>query len=301
MSKKSILVIGDIMVDRYTYVQTQRNAPEAKIPVWDTVTEEDRPGGAANVALNLLALGSDEVEVFLAGIADKKDVQMLSRRGINTYLCHGYETMVKHRFVNKDTSEYLFRSDNFQKFSQQSVELFEKALDHFIPGHKFDAVVFSDYDKGTLTKDMYVQVALGRTDLVVVDSKRVDLSMYAGSQVLKVNEEEYSRQVSKGPYTSVESLFDYVVVTKGKNGSELRQQERSKSNDKMYVNHVEQFPVISVNAKDVTGCGDTHTAAMTFALLKSKDIRMAVKFGNACARNVVQKFGTSVVEVSSEK
>lgn len=294
--KKTILVVGDVMVDRYTYVQTERQAPEAPIPVWDVLRDEYRLGGAANVAHNLKALGGDEVEVHLAGVIDHADRRMISSLGIETILCAGTETMVKHRYVKEGKNEYLFRSDSFKSFSSGSRSTFLKSLDHFLPAHRFDAVILSDYNKGTICEEV-VQRLKGRSDLNVVDSKRVDLKLFEGFSILKVNEHEYSVQVSRGPYTCVESLFDYVVVTKGKKGSELRQCEKQASGPNRYVVHTENFPVISVPAKDVTGCGDTHTAAMTFSLVKNNgDVRSAVKFANACARNVVQKFGTSVVD-----
>lgn len=309
--KKRILVVGDIMVDRYTYVFSERVAPEAPIPVWDKVEHENRLGGAANVAHNLVALGGDEVEVYLAGIADAPAKRMFSRLGIDTVLCSGAETMYKDRFVDKQTMSYLFRCDNMRKFSAEGKSSFRKCMDILSRGLLFDAVIFSDYDKGTIDNEI-VQLAaqqsmLTNQALVVVDSKRIDLSIFKGSHVLKVNESEYSTQVSHGPYRCVEELFRAVVVTKGSKGAELRQAVKSvvdnrtnvpvviDSNENTYIVNSEEFPTIAVNARDVTGCGDTHTAALTFSLLKNDDIRLAVKFANECARNVVQKFGTSVV------
>lgn len=294
-----VLVVGDIMVDRYTYVTSSRKAPEAPIPVWDELSHENRLGGAANVAHNLKALGGDEVEVFLAGIVDSADRKMISRLGIDTVMCTGFETMRKHRYVDEG-SQIIFRCDDRRSFRAQSVETFEACLQHF-RGHLFDSIIFSDYDKGTITRSVVDELAPAVVGgLTVVDSKRVDLSMFRGAHVLKVNEHEYSAQVSRGPYTNVEELFRHVVVTQGARGAQLRQSVQTLGEERAYVGkyivNSEDFPTISVPAKDVTGCGDTHTAALTFALLKNGDIRNAVKFANECARDVVQRFGTSAAQ-----
>ena len=294
---KKILVVGDVMIDKYIFAMTSRQAPEAPIPVWDEVAYELRLGGAANVANNLKALGGDEVEVYLAGIVGLLDKKMISRAGINTILCAGNESMYKTRYIDSHSKKHMFRVDNIRTFSPESKTHFLRCLQHFLRGHVFDAVIFSDYDKETINLDV-MEIVIPTSKLTVVDSKRTDLSMYKGAQLLKINEYEYATQLSRGPYLNVESLFDYVVVTHGSKGAELRQHEVTKSDERRYMVHSENFAVDPVNVQDVTGCGDTHTAAMTFSLLKNQDVRLAVRFANACSRNVVQKFGTSVSDVS---
>ena len=295
---KKVLVVGDIMIDRYIYVSSERQSPEAPIPVWDELYLENRLGGAANVAHNLKALAGDDVEVFLAGTVGLQERRMISRLGIDTVLCSGVETMVKRRYVDEKNKKYLFRADSVKKFSEESSRMFYKTLDHFLTGHVFDAVVFSDYNKGTIDTGI-VDALRMKAGLCVVDSKRIDLTMYAGMQVLKINELEHAAQIARGPYVGVEGLFDYVVVTHGGKGAELRQYDHVKSGALKYVIHSENFSVQPVKNSDVTGCGDTHTAAMTFSLLKNKDMRLAVKFANVCASDVAKKFGTSISDVLS--
>lgn len=303
---KRVLVVGDIMVDRYTYVRTERFAPEASIPVWDEVSHETRLGGAANVAHNLKALGEDDVDVCLAGICGGflSEIEKIS---IDTRACEVGQTMVKERYVDYNLGKHVFRSDNFKNFFYERTVGLERRIETLLASEKFDAVVYSDYDKGTISPRV-VELTKNLSALTVVDSKRIDLTLFKGLSVLKVNEHEYSIQVSKGPYTNVESLFQSVVVTKGSKGAQVRQAveqitdrrrenepEVVQSSNSRYIIDSEDFPTIAVKAIDVTGCGDTHTAAMTFSLLFYDDLRRAVKFANECARNVVQKFGTSVV------
>jgi D-beta-D-heptose 7-phosphate kinase/D-beta-D-heptose 1-phosphate adenosyltransferase len=303
--KKRVLVAGDIMIDNYVYVTSNRIASEAKIPVWDVVKQERRLGGAANVAHNLKILGVNDVEVYLSGIVDERDRKIIENIGINTILCSSGSTMRKDRFVD-DNMKYVLRCDNFKSFDQNRIDVFKRMLSFFLSAeiHKFDAIIFSDYDKGTLNAQIVDLIVKSCSPgFIVVDSKRLDLSMFKGSLVLKINEFEYSRQVSKAPYVNVESLFTNVVVTKGKDGAELRQMLKSikdshknvvSANDERYITLTENFPSLSVATSDVTGCGDTHTAAMTFSLLAHDDLRMAIRFANECSRKVVQKFGTSV-------
>jgi len=297
-NKKKILVVGDVMIDRYVHVKTERQAPEAPIPVWDEVSVEHRLGGAANVAHNVAALGGDEVEVFLAGLVEPKYKKMISSFGINTILCTGEETMIKNRYVDENM-KYLLRADNIKKFTKKTFYGLHKCLEHFLPGHEFDAVVYSDYDKGTIDEKVVELIRkITNPKIVTVDSKCTDLSMYRGSTILKINEFEHANQISKAPYKSVEQLFKYVVVTHGSKGSELRENVAQYGTDRSYATTAEMFVGESVKATDVTGCGDTHAAALTFSLVKNSDVRLAVKFANACARNVVQKFGTSVSDVN---
>lgn len=287
-----VLVVGDIMLDQYTFARTERRAEEANIPVWDEVRNEYRLGGAANTAHNLKAIGKEEVEVHLAGMCGSAVVShLLDGAGILRDRVMGGSTMTKRRFVD-ETQKYVMRLDNFRRFDPAEVDFFEMMMDYW--PQSFDAAIISDYDKGTITEKI-VKLVRNVSGFVVVDSKREDLRVFEGTNVLKVNESEHGAQSSSKLYTNFTKFFEYVVVTRGKDGADLLQCEQVKSTDKRYIIHRENFPADKVTAKDVTGCGDTHTAAMTFALLKNREIRNAVRFANQCAGKVVQQFGTSVV------
>lgn len=301
--KLRILVIGDIMLDHYTYVTSTRTSEEAPVPVWDEVGDDYRLGGAANVAANLASIGGEEVEVHLAGIAGSyKLMNLIDLAGVKHERVFGHQSMVKRRYVDRLTTKILARVDNFKEFDPEETDFFQMMTEYWA-GDTFDAIIFSDYDKGTLTDDV---VSMFRTSdsLVVVDSKRADLRIFSGADVLKVNHEEYSAQVSNRLYPNVCAMFKNVVVTRGGDGADLIMCERDRSEGDAavshvltghrYVNHTEHFPISPTTVVDVTGCGDTHTAAMAFCMLKTKDIRSAVKFANQCAGQVVKQFGTSV-------
>lgn len=296
-----VLVVGDIMLDHYTHVKSERQAEETNIPVWDEARQEYRLGGAANVAHNLKCIGKDEVDVHLAGICGSSVIShRLKELHIGSERVIGHETMVKRRFIEND--RIIFRLDNFKRFGEEEVEFFEMMMNYYSE-QSFDAVIFSDYDKGTLT-DQIVNTFKKLAPFVVVDSKRYDLRLYEGCDVLKVNSSEYSVQVSNKNYENFAGFFKNVVVTQGQRGADLIQSDPSRSASQKridgsfigssYTNHIEHFPGELAVAKDPTGCGDTHTAAMTYTYLRTKDIRNAVRFANFAAAQVVQKFGTSV-------
>lgn len=304
---KRVLVVGDVMFDKYNYVKTERQAPEAPIPVWDSQRIEYRPGGAANVAANVRSIADKvnpkDIAVYLLGIVDKSDsgreIHALNGYGVSLmFLAHGH-SMIKERFVNN--GKIIFRHDDSKFFDPDDVAYFEKLSLGYVFKQTFDAVVFSDYDKGTITQKV-VDRFRKMSKISVVDSKRADLGIYEGCNVLKLNEFEYSKQVSLAANspskTPIEMKFANVVVTKGSRGAELRQfsgaRYDSENNTIQYSTFTEEFPTAKVKQVDVTGCGDTHTAAMTVSLINDPDPRRAVKFANECASQVVQKFGTTI-------
>lgn len=150
----------------------------------------------------------------------------LRNNDITKYTLTVNQTMLKTRYVDVNTNKYLLRCDNIKKFSEEYARQLEMALTRDSGILPFDVVVFSDYDKGTITQPI-VEFFKKKAKKIIVDSKRRDLSMYDRCNVLKVNEHEYSNQVSdpEKPYTWVEELFDYCVITKGASGAELRQAE----------------------------------------------------------------------------
>ncbi len=302
---KKVLVVGEIMVDRYVYVETTRNAPENGLPVWDELQTDYRLGGAANVANNIQAIGGPNIQVEIAGILGncKPSRDLLRLMGIKTDLCFGGSTMYKTRYVCEDDQKIFMRSDNMKKFPVDDIDSFKSFMNFCMFGRNYDMVVISDYNKGTVIPEI-MEVLKKSAPTIIVDSKRSDLRLFKGSTILKVNEEEYANQVSSKLYDNVESLFECVVVTRGSAGADLRigdsgfhkkhGQWITSQAISRYSTHIEHFPVKPVEkVVDVTGCGDTHTAGMAVSMVLGLDIRDAVRFANTCARDVVQRFGTS--------
>lgn len=293
---KNVLVVGDVMCDEYVYVETTRRAAEARIPIWDVAQTEWRLGGAGNTAHNLKKMAPN-TDIFLVGLFDDELADLIRNTGMAA-ITHGFyetsENLKKTRYVLPDGT-FGARVDSFKKFDPNEARDLADYVDRLSKSWPiFDAVVVSDYDKGTVTEQL-LDVLRPRARFIVVDSKREDLRLFSGSKLLKLNELEYSVQVSSKLYPNFTSLFDYCVVTKGKAGADLLQCDRVKSNDRKYVIHRESFSATTAHARDVTGAGDTHTAAMVSYLLEDEsDVRNAVRYANIKAAEVIQKFGTSV-------
>jgi len=301
MVPKKVLVIGDIIYDRYVYVKTERMSQEASdVPIYDVEEEDEvRLGGAANVAANIQALGGDEVEVYVSGICGVGEQYEMTHHGLIPNRCYASrDRMEKCRFI--DGATHIFRVDNRKKFSSSDVCIFEDKMERTT--FDFDAVIFSDYDKGTITKSI-VKKAIESDALVIVDSKRPCLSMYRGADVLTFNLEEFSHQIYRSEYPYVEELFKYVVITMGAAGARLHWIDSIDTSippgvvkGRYKVSSMEFEATDIDDVVDTTGCGDTHTAAITMGLLRDPgNIIDSIIYANKCAAIAVQRFGTTRV------
>jgi bifunctional ADP-heptose synthase (sugar kinase/adenylyltransferase) len=292
MSKK-ILVVGDVMSDEYIYVSQGQKAPENKsIFTRKEVYRETRFGGAGNTALNIRNLCDGCDRVYLAGSTFGESFKYEEQR-INV-LPSRRVPFKKVRYIDKDTNTILFRFDEDETISQDEITLTEEQIIKAIKNHKFDVVVVSDYNKGCITRRIVQE--LGSIPLRIVDSKRKDLRMFKGFDILKVNEDEYSAQVSmhKEYGYPFHYLFEAVVHTRGSKNTELSFLNKELSTKDKYITHNEAFEVEKIKCVDVTGCGDTHTAALCCSLLCDKDIRKAIKYANRMATMKAQQFGTGI-------
>lgn len=300
--RKKVLVVGDVILDHYVYMKSERMSAEAPIPVYLGSEEEVRLGGAANVAANLASLSKDEsIDVYLAGISSVSAEKMIVRAGVKSLLLTipDQDAIVKKRYVDSSDMKYVMRIDSAKNVENfHSLALYEMLSTRIAECREFDYVVVSDYNIGTITDELAAfLLELGRP--ILVDSKRRDLRIYSGSYLLKVNESEYDVQIASKDYPCVESLFKHVVITRGSKGADLSICTSFDHNKKSYRLDKENFPVSLVKPVDVTGCGDTFLAGLTYFLVsKTNDLRTAIRFGNICASAVVKQFGTSIVRLS---
>jgi len=233
-TKYRILLIGDKCLDIYQYGTIDRLSPEAPVPVFVPTHKETRAGMAGNVADNLEALGCD--------------VNFL----------HGNESQ-KTRLIDSRSKQQIVRIDN--DVVSQPIE-FEIATPKV-----YDAIVISDYNKGTVSYDL-VEEAIATRIPVFVDTKKTDLERMQGAWV-KINSLEYSK---------IKSECTGLIVTEGEKGARI-------------VHHDVHDPAPKVEVVDVTGAGDTFLAALTYQYLVTKDIAMAVAFANRAASITVQHLG----------
>ena len=296
-ANKKVVVIGDLMVDRYWQGGTSRISPEAPVPVVKVSEIEDKPGGAANVAIGLAKLG---VAVTLIGIVGDDEngrilTHLLEAAGVECKFCvsSNYATITKLRILSRH--QQLIRLD----FEDVHVNLddlhaLENLCKQSIPNA--DAVIFSDYAKGALTEvSKLIDLANESQVASLVDPKGNDFSIYKNATLVKPNLAEFETIVgacvneadffAKGEKLRDELSCQALLVTRGEHGLVLF--EKGKSPLLLATAAKEVF--------DVTGAGDTVIAVLTAVYTTSKRLADAVDYANQAAGYVVGKLGTATI------
>jgi len=298
-SDKHILVVGDIMLDRYTFGNVERISPEAPVPVLHKTSEEYVLGGAANAAHNVMALGA---RVSLAGVVGADDNEktivfdLLSEKGIDNscILLHKTKpTIVKQRFYAG--SHQIFRADTEDISSLIAHEenwILEQISKDIV---EFDAIIFSDYAKGLFSENFTQNlIRLGRehNKLMIADVKPSRYHYFQGVDYITPNLKE-AREMAQDETGSVEQV-----------GTTLAEELRcticiTAGADGMYVfpkdGGSKHLPASKVSVFDVTGAGDTVLAVMAVGLCSGLNLVDAAKLANYAGSLVVQKIGTATV------
>jgi rfaE bifunctional protein kinase chain/domain len=295
LQRARVLVVGDAMLDRYLFGEVERISPEAPVPVVRVTREELRPGGAANVALNVKALGpgvtlitvvgDDEPARNLEGLLRTHGVEVVIGRDPHLYTC------VKLRVIGR--AQQLVRVD-FE--SQPDHEILSDMLTDYTRAlPSYDAVLFSDYGKGGLTHiPRMIELARAAGKPVLVDPKGDDYSRYAGATVITPNRAELAQVIGawkseeqleeRAQRLRVESRLDGVLLTRSEEGMSLFD---AAGHDRVPAQAREVF--------DVTGAGDTVIATLAAMLACGMTLREALPIANRAGGIVVGKFGTATV------
>ena len=231
--KFKILLIGDDCLDVYQFGTVDRISPEAPVPVFECTHQDTKPGMAGNVAKNLEALGCE----------------------VN-YLHN--ETSTKTRLIDVRSKQQIVRIDNDSKCTPLT-------FDTVIP-LGYDAIVVSDYNKGTVTYELLKELREGFTGPIFVDTKKTDLAQLEGC-VIKINQLEYNR---------ITSRCTDLIVTQG---------------DKGAVWNDIHFTTRRVEVADVCGAGDTFLAALTYKYLLDSNMAPAINFAIRASAVTVQHIG----------
>lgn len=300
ITPKTILVVGDLLIDRYTFGATKRISPEAPVPVLLISKEEAKAGGAGNVALNLVTLG---MKVRLLGrVGDDEPGNMLSSmldaEGVDTSGIlreKGFPTSTKTRLIAG--SQQLLRVDK-EKCSLLSSEIEEQVLSS-LPAltEGVDLIAISDYAKGFLS-DKVLRAVIDRATAqaipCIVDPKGTDFQKYAGCTILKPNESE-TFQAAQGHASLEDAAFSLLnkvpmnalMVTRSEAGISL-----------FYPSgKCEHFPVIRKEVRDCTGAGDTVLATISAALASNLSLPEAISLANIAAACSVEVIGCARVSL----
>jgi len=295
-----VLVLGDVMLDSYWSGNTQRISPEAPVPVVHVQDHYRRPGGAANVALNIAALGSQALLIGLVGDDENATLleSALTAQGVQARLLRtpNGQTITKLRIMSRN--QQLIRLDTEDGFIHYDHDtLLAHALDAL---DDVDVVVLSDYNKGTLRPILSAFLAHCRSinKPVLVDPKGSDFSIYAGATLLTPNMSEF--EAVAGNSDSDDTLqqqaqqliqqhqLDGLLVTRSEKGMALFQQQASAF----------MLPAQVREVFDVTGAGDTVIAVLSAALGAQFSLHDSVRLANLAAGIVVGKTGTATVSLA---
>jgi D-beta-D-heptose 7-phosphate kinase/D-beta-D-heptose 1-phosphate adenosyltransferase len=295
-----ILVIGDVMLDRSVWGEVDRISPEAPVPVLRSVRTTNAPGGAANVAMNLVGLG---VKVTQAGFwgndAEMRELSgLLSASGVDCsgMVMSGHVTISKTRIVSRNQQLLRLDVENAEPHpAEEQQALLERSLAAVSAA---DAVILSDYAKGALSSELcraVIAEARERRIPVLVDPKGQDFYKYAGATTICPNLQELAlatgidRRNLGDLLSAAQGLvsrlnIDYMTVTMSEKGMRI-----------LYSDSFLHFPTRAREVFDVTGAGDTVVATLAASLAAGLDAEAAVTLANLAAGIVVAKTGTSPI------
>lgn len=303
-SQLSILVIGDVMLDKHIYGEVKRISPEAPVPVLKVERESYNPGGAANVADNLSSLG---IKTYLAGTVGNDEqgeilLKNLTGKNIDTSciiktskptiqkirgLSHLRGVVHQHliRIDYEDTSNLTEEDEN------KLFELVEGKID------KIQGIILSDYAKGTLTGGLLKRIiglAKQKGKLITADCKPINIELYKGVDFLKPNKKEaiemtLTEDLEKAGKILSEKLNSNIVITKGSDGCILFEKNKEPI----------KIPAVNRRFQDVAGAGDAFLSVLTAAVLSENDFKKSTELANKAANIVVNEPG--VTTISREK
>jgi rfaE bifunctional protein kinase chain/domain len=295
LSKARVLVVGDVMLDRYWYGAVDRISPEAPVPVVRITREEERNGGAANVAYNIVTLGAQSSLLTVVGEdeASHKLEALVAGTGIQTHFGRDpdLKTTVKLRVIGRQ--QQLLRVDFENTPKTEILASQSAAFATLMPEH--DAVLFSDYGKGGLAhvSDM-IEQARARDKPILIDPKGTDFSRYKNASIITPNRVELQQVI--GPWLNESDLQTKCQNLREQLGLAAVLLTRSEEGMTLFDSQGQ----LHVNAQarevfDVTGAGDTVIATMAAMVAAGMSMREALPLSNRAGGLVVGKFGTATV------
>nr|WP_267874841.1 D-glycero-beta-D-manno-heptose-7-phosphate kinase [Duganella aquatilis] len=295
MDKVRILVVGDVMLDRYWFGDVSRISPEAPVPVVRIERREARLGGAANVARNAAALGAQAGLLGIVGNDEAGDEvqRLLEGDGIRSYLKRdeAISTIIKLRVIGRQ--QQMVRID-FEEAPTDTV-LRDKLLQFKALLADYDVIVLSDYAKGSLVAvaDM-VAAARAAGKVVMVDPKGDDFTRYSGATMLTPNKSEFKHIV--GSWSSEEQLTAKAQALRTQLRLDALLLTRSEEGMTLYTDGAQfHMPAQAREVFDVSGAGDTVIATMACMLGAGAGWQEAVETANRAGGIVVGKLGTATV------
>src|SRR3974390_2295951 len=304
IASRTVLCVGDLMLDEFVYGEVSRISPEAPAPVIAVQRTETNIGGAGNVARNVASLGARCIFVGLVG-EDEAGAQLKARlsrdSGIESVLVAdpARPTTRKMRFVSEHFSTHMLRAD-WELAQPAAAEIEQKLIDAILPQiARADIVLLSDYAKGVLTARVIrniIDAARKAGKRVIVDPKSLNFAIYRGATLLTPNRKEFS-EATRSRADTTESIAEAaqdamqladceaILVTRSEHGMTLVPRKGE-------AIHVPAHPV---KVRDVSGAGDTVAAALALVMATGADWETCLRMANAAAAVAVSKKGTASV------
>lgn len=302
-SNLHILVIGDLILDRYILGKSNRLSPEAPVPVIIPVSEYSVPGGAANVSLNLSSI---QVKTSCLGVVGndfrgKELAALLKENGVNisgVIQSSNFPTTVKKRVYLND--KQVLRIDREQPLDSSNDSEIIQTIKRTM--QDVDGIILSDYNKGVLNKNIIsfvISLAQENNVPVIVDPKKDNFDPYKGATIITPNLKEFSQAVKIKERNEMEIIklakdqinknnFQNLLITEGENGMTLVGKDFAK---KIHANVVKN--------PDVTGAGDTVVAIFSAFFCLTGDIFFSAQIANRAASHVVSKLGTAYIALEN--
>jgi rfaE bifunctional protein kinase chain/domain len=293
-----VLIVGDVMLDRYWFGDVERISPEAPVPVVKIARTDERPGGAANVARNAAALGAQVALISVIGDDEpgRSLERLLAADHVRTSLHRdaALPTTVKLRVIGRQ--QQLLRIDFETMPSNTALDAKLADFERTLPD--FDVVVLSDYGKGGLAHiARMIEQARARGTPVLVDPKGDDYGRYRGATLLTPNRNEFrevagswrteAELAAKAQAMRAELAIGALLITRSEEGMSLYTDQGA-----------QHFAAQAREVYDVSGAGDTVISTLGVLLGARADLGSAVRIANQAAGVVVGKLGTAVVHPS---
>ncbi|MEO0144327.1 MAG: PfkB family carbohydrate kinase [candidate division WOR-3 bacterium] len=295
--KSKVLVIGDIMLDKYYFGDVERISPEAPVPVVHIRKIESRIGGAGNTALNLKNLG---IEVDILGIVGNDEngnelLNLLKEKNfhLNYIIKIDNITTTKIRVISRN--QHLLRID-FEEVKALNREIENKVINIIEEIVKnYDLVIVSDYNKGLITEKIS-QIVINMSKFTIIDPKGRNWNKYKGANIITPNVKELSEglNISLENEDKILEEAGKIAVKKFNFGSILitRSEKGLSYIDNKTILHV---PTKQSEVYDVSGAGDTVVAALAFGIICNLNVREILEFANLCASIVIKHLGTYAI------
>ncbi|MCX8026888.1 MAG: D-glycero-beta-D-manno-heptose-7-phosphate kinase [Thermodesulfovibrionales bacterium] len=304
---KRILVIGDIILDRYIFGKVRRISPEAPVPVVEVSQETYRLGGALNVANNIVSLGGSATIVGFVGNDIEGDILLseCNKLGIDAsgVIKTSRPTTVKTRIIAHNQQVVRVDREDISLFSKGKYQKLYDILRQ--KASESDGIIVSDYKKGVITREVVKRILDSCNDSIVsVDPKIGNFHCYKGVTIITPNKKEASHGagveivdektlIKAGKILLQRLKTKAVLITRGGEGMSLFYKDNSDSPEPI-AHHISS---VARKVYDVTGAGDTVIAVFTLAHASGASLQDAAYIANCAAGIVVEELGTSTVSV----